>query len=242
MNREQVLEAIIEGYRNSIHQRYQYQNIKSNYEIPESIDEDTVNILREYWLNYIYPDYTKRKELNEAFVSLDDYIKNPKNLLRLLLNATRLIFNYGRHLPTILSSGLKALKTFRAAERFENNLINEAIKSKMNAPFSESKINTLIKLLPPEEIENFIDVSQSLFEILHDRIQIEKIKEIIQYLILAMKKNQESYTISQIKGLEIGLEMLTEGDKLFTQLAKEDQKKLVYLITDIERDMLGLNN
>lgn len=241
MNREKVLKAIIEGYRNSIHQRYQYQNIKDKYEIPESINEETVNILRNYWLTYIYPEFNKRRELNEAFQSLDNYIKHPKKLLRLLLNATKLIFNYGRHLPKILTTGLKAMKTFRAAERFENSFVDEAIKNKIEAPYDESKINALLKLLPRKEIEKFIAISQSLFEILHDRIQIEKIKEIIQYLILAMKR-EESYSLSQIRGLEIGLEMLNEGDKLFNRLTKEDQQNLVYLITEIEKDMLGYND
>jgi len=242
MNREKILKAIIEGYRKSIHQRYQYQNIKDKYEIPESINEETVNLLRNYWLTYIYPEFNKRSELNEAFQSLDNYIKHPQKLLRLLLDATKLIFNYGRHLPKILTSGLKAMKTFRAAERFENSLVDEAIENKIEAPYDASKINALIKLLPRKEIEKFIDISQSLFEILHDRIQIEKIKEIIQYLILAMKRKEESYSLSQIRGLEIGLEMLVEGDKLFTQLAKEDQQNLVSLITEIEKDMLGFND
>jgi len=192
MTREKILEEIIEGYRNTIYQRYQYQNIKDNYKIPVTINEETVNLLRNYWLNYIYPEFDKRKELNESFQSLDNYIKHPKKLLRLLLDATKLIFNYGRHLPKILTTGLKAMKTFRAAERFENSFVDEAIKNKIEAPYDEDKINALIKLLPRKEIERFIDISQSLFEILHDRIQIEKIKEIIQYLILAMKRKEES--------------------------------------------------
>ncbi|NND80027.1 MAG: hypothetical protein HKN53_09015 [Maribacter sp.] len=242
MNRAEILKGIIEGYRKSIHQRYQYQNIKDKYGIPESINEDTVNLLRNYWLKYIYPEFNKRNELNEAFQSLDNYIKHPKKLVRLLLDATKLIFYYGRHLPKILNTGLKAMKTFRAAERFENSLVDEAIKNKIEAPYDQSKINALIKLLPRKEIEKFIATSQSLFEILHDRIQIDKIKEIIQYLILAMKTKEESYALSQIRGLEIGLELIVEGDKLFTQLAKEDQQILVSLITEIEKDMLGYND
>ncbi|WP_452231399.1 hypothetical protein [Lacinutrix sp. MEBiC02595] len=45
MVREQVLEAIIAGYRNTIQQRYQYENIKANYQLPESIDAETVDQL-----------------------------------------------------------------------------------------------------------------------------------------------------------------------------------------------------
>jgi hypothetical protein len=231
MTREKILEDIIEGYRNTIYQRYQYQNIKDKYEIPESINEETVNLLRNYFLNYIYPEFNKRAELNESFKSLDNYIKHPK----------KLIFNYGIHLPKILNTALKVMKSYRAATGFENMLVDEAIKNIIEAPYDPSKINTLIKLLPRKEIEKFIDTFQSLFEILHDRILIKKIKEILEYLILVMKNKERYYSVSQIKGLEIGLEMINIGDKLFNRLAKEDQRKLVYLITEIEKDMLEIN-
>jgi hypothetical protein len=241
MNREKILEEIIEGYRQTIYQRYQYQNIKDNYEIPESINEETVALLRNYFLNYVYPESTKRAELNDAFDSLDNYTKDPKKLLRILLDASKLIFRYGRHLPKILNAGLKAMKSFRAAADFEIKFVDEAIKNKIVAPFGISKIELLLKLLPHEEIEKFIEISESLFEILHDRTLIKKIKEVIQHLILVMKKDENSYSISQVRGLEIGLEMLIEGDKLFNQLTKEDQQNLFHLIVEIERDFLDIH-
>jgi hypothetical protein len=239
MARDKVLEDIIEGYRNTIYHRYQYQNIKDKYGIPESINEETVNQLRNYFLNYMYPEHNTRAELNEAFKSLDNYIKHPKKLSRILLDAAKLIFRYGRHLPKILNSGLKAMKTFRAATNFENNLVDEAIKNKIKAPYDQSKIDALIKLLSRKEIEKFIEISQSLFDILHDRILIKKIKEVIKYLILVMKEKEESYSLSQIRGLEIAFEILNEGDKLFIRLTKEDQQNLINLIADIEKDNLN---
>ena len=239
MPKDTVLEKIIEGYRNTIYQRYQYQNIKDTYGVPESIDEETVNQLRNYFLNYMYPKYETRIALNEAFSSLDNYIKHPKKLLKILLDATKLLFRYGRHLPKILSSGLNAMKTFKAATDFENNLVDEAIKNNITAPYDLLKIDALIKLLSRRDIEEFIQYSQSLFEILHDKALIEKIKEVIQYLIRIMKERKDSYSLSEIKGLEIGLEMIHEGYKIFSRLAQEDQKNLVKLITDIEKDNLN---
>ena len=56
-----------------------------------------------------------------------------------------------------------------------------------------------------------------------------------------MKNKEESYSLSQIRGLEIGLEMINKGNKLFNRLAKEDQQNLVYLITEIEKDILEIN-
>lgn len=238
MVRAQVLEEIITGYRNTIQQRYQYQNIKETYGIPESIDAKTVDLLRDYFLNYMYPEFDRREELNAAFKSLDSFTKQPKKLVAIALDATKLIFKYGRHLPKILNTGLKAMQSFKAADNFENNLVDEAIKNKIEGPYDPEKINALIKLLSREEIEKFITISESLFEVLHDKVLIKKIKGIIEYVILVMKKKGKSYTVTQIKGLEIGLEMLTEGDALFNRLAVEDQRNLINLIIEIEKDAL----
>lgn len=238
MTREDTLKEIIEGYRRTIEDRYQYENIKRNYAIPNTITEGTVNQLRHYFLDYIYPEYETRVELDKAFKSLDDYIKHPHKLFRILLDASILVFNYGRHLPKILKSGIKAMKSFRAAAKFEQTFVELAIQKNIKAPFDQAKINTLLKNLPRKDIETFIDVSQSLFDTLHDQTQINKIIEIMEYLIGIMNQKSKTYTKSQIKGLEIALELLIEGNKLFNDLATEDKKKLVYLITNIERDVL----
>ena len=238
MERVQVLEQIITGYRNTIQQRYQYENIKDSYGLPDSIDAETVNQLREYFLNYMYPEFEKRQELNEAFSSLEAFTKHPKKLVAVALDATKLIFKYGRHLPKILNTGLKAMQSFKAADTFENNLVDEAIKNNIEGPYNPEKIDALITLLSREEIEQFISISESLFDVLHDKILIKKIKGIIEYLIKMMRKKENTYTSQQIKGLELGLEMLTEGDALFNRLTIEDQQNLVDLIIVIEKDAL----
>lgn len=235
---EKVLKAIIEGYRNTIAQRYQYDKIKSNYDIPESINETKVTQLRTYFLNYIYPPYEEREVLNNAFKSLDIYTKQPQKLVRIAVDAAKLVFKYGRHLPKILSAGLQAMTTFKAATTFEKNLIEAASKNNKQPPFQENDIDQLIALLSRDAIEDFIESSQALFELLHDRVLIKKIKEVISYLILAMKKNTSTYSHNQIKGLELGLELIVEGDKLFTSLSKNEQQLLLDTIIKIERDHL----
>lgn len=234
MTKENIIEEIIIGYRQTIASRYQYQNIKANFELPKTITKVTVDELRHYFLDYIYPDFEKRQELNAAFESLDDYIKHPHKLFGILKDAFKLVFKYGRHLPKILSAGLDAMKTFQAATKFENNMVTEAIKNKIEAPYVAEKIDALIKLLSREEIDQFIASSETLFDILHDRALIKKIKEVLLYLILMMKKKPQTYSQNQIKGLEIGYELIIEGDKLFTKLSAEDQKNFVHLITEIE--------
>lgn len=239
MNSTELLKSIIEGYRFSVQERYQYSTIKDKYSIPLSINEATVDQLRSYFLEYMYPNFDRRLELDEAFRSLDDYIRNPEKLFSLLMDAGRLIWKFGRHLPKILSAGLKALKSFRAVAGFEEQLVEEAIRNHVQAPFDPIKLDALIQLLPRQEVEKFITLSESLFETLHDKAQVEKIIEIIHFLIQVMKRKPGTYTKSQVRGLEIGLELITEGNRLFHTLSEEDQQKLIALITTIERDHLG---
>ena len=232
------LNEIITGYRQTIHTRYQYHNIQSRYELPASFTEERVQLFRDYFLNYIYPDVEKREELNEAFESLDSYIKQPEKLMRLLLDSGKLLFKYGRHLPRILGAGLKALKAFRAASHFENRLVEEALANNVHPPFDQAKINQLTRLLSRKDLETFIENSQALFEILHDRTLIQKVKEVVDFLITKMKQRPKLYTAVEVRGVEIGLEIVKQGDLLFDQLEKEDQERIFEFVIQMERDVL----
>jgi len=235
---QELLNAMITGYRQTINERYQYANIQSKYELPPSFTEERVQLFRNYFLDYIYPEVARRDELNEAFESLDSYIKQPEKLLRVLLDSGKLLFKYGRHLPRILGAGLKALKSFRAASHFENRLVEEAIANGIRPPFDQAKINQLIQLLSRKDLETFIENSQSLFETLHDRSLIQKVKEIVEYLIAKMKQRPKLYSEVEIRGLEIGLEIVKQGDHLFDQLDKEDQERIFEFVIQMERDVL----
>ncbi len=238
MLKEALLEEIIEGYRNVIFERYQYVNLKEKHELPDFLSEEVVNLVRNYFLNFIYPPQNKRFELNDAFKSLDSFIKQPEKLFNILVDSVKLAFKYGRHLPKILNTGIKALKSFRAASSFENKLVEQAIAQKINAPYDKTKIYTLIKSLSRSEIEEFIEQSQSLIVVFHDKPLVVKVRSIIQDLINIMTTKSDIYSTSEIKGLEIGLEMLTEGEILFNSFPKNDQEQLIQLIIVLERGIL----
>ena len=106
-------------------------------------------------------------------------------------------------------------------------------------PYSSADIYTLLKALSPEEIDQFIENNLSLFTILHDRTLIREIKEIVEHLVYKMKKRPGSYSRQEIRGLEIGLEIIKKGDFLFDQLSKEEQLQVFDSIVKIERDVIG---
>ena len=238
MSQRFILNGIIVAYRKIIDERYQYEQLIDRYELPKSITKGQIDAIRIYFLTYVYPNIEKRNELNEAFESLDNYIKQPSKLFQVLIDSASLIFKHGRSLPKILNSGIKALRSFREANKFENLLVSQAKKTKEEPSFSTETIYSFIKALPREDIDQFIAGTKSLFEILHDRKQVRKIIEIVSYLIVKMEKNPKTYSQQEINGLEIGYEIITKGNDLFENLGEKNQNELIDFIVKIESDTL----
>ena len=195
-------------------------------------------MFRNYFLHHLYPAPEKRQELDEAFQNLDSYIRNPEKLFRILIDSGSLIFKYGRHLPKILLTGLKALKSFRAATQMEQKLVESAIKMSLPPPYSAANIKTLLATLSTEELNDFIDNNQALFETLQDRNLVKKIVEIVEHLIAKMKSRPQIYSIQEVNALTVGRDIIQQGDLLFDQLTVMEQEVILDLILQIERDFL----
>jgi len=238
MSDKKILNEVIIAYRQLIEQRYQYASIQEQFEIPESFDEARTDMVRDYFLTHIYPPPTKRQELEVAFHSLDNYIKHPEKLLRILLDSGSLLFKYGRHLPKILKAGIKALKSFRSATRFEQKLVQTALASKLVPPYSTKDVRQLVGSLSKKDVANFIEDSQDLFNTLQDRKLVQKILEIVNHLIAKMEKRPSVYSETEVSALKIGKDIIKEGDLLFAQLSKAEQEQILAVVLEIERNAL----
>jgi hypothetical protein len=238
MDKKLLSEEIIEGYHRLIQDRYVYDKIVQNYDLPASVTQEKFELIRNYFLNYMYPSAEKRKELNDAFLSLDDHIKHPNQLLRIIVDSGGLLFRYGIHLPKILKAGLKALKSFRIASGLEDKLIITSLDNDIRPPFTVEDIHALIRSIPRSELDFFMEHGMKLFETLYDRNLVTKIIEIVDYLIKKMKKKPDLYTSEDVRGLEVGEEIIVEGNKLFDLLEPKEQELLFQLIYTIEKDAL----
>ena len=235
---KEILDGVIIGFRNLISTRYQFENISSKYDIPDSFDAERVDRYRNFFLEQVYPDPEKRELLDEAFKSLDNYLRNPDKLVRILLDSVSVVLRHGRSIPRLMGAGMKAFRSFRIATAFEEKLIRKAKASGKHPPYSEEDINSFIMALRRKEIDDFIDNTRALLELLYDRALVREIITIIHELLTKMKKSRNGYSEAEIGGLEIGLEMLTEGNRLFDELSRDDQLRIFDIIIHIEVDYL----
>ncbi|NVJ88857.1 MAG: hypothetical protein HWD82_05400 [Flavobacteriaceae bacterium] len=238
MKENEVLKGVILGYRNLIDERYTYNNLQEKYTLPNSLNAKTINNIKNYFLTYVYPDLEQRKALDDAFNTLDNFIKNPEKLIRLVLDSFTLLFTHGKHLRKIFNAGIKAMKSFRGATKFENSLVKVALKNQHKPPFETKDINMLIKKLSYDEIEEFIENTETFFNIIYDRDLVAKIQEVIIHVINKMTKKPNIFSKKEIKGLTLALETIQKGEELLNSLNIKEQEVLVDFVVNIERDYL----
>lgn len=232
------MNEVILAYRRLIEKRYQHASLVEKYEIPSSFGSEKVDDFRAFFLEYVYPHPTKREELNSAFATLDEYIQKPDKIFRLLLDSATLLFKYGRHLPKIMNAGLKALRSYRTASRFELQLIQVAKNKNISYPISEHDLKMLISRLPKTAVDNFIADTEVLFLTIHDRSLVEKIEEIVTALIVRMKAKPKHYSHDEVLAMQLGKEVIHEGNRLFESLSPENQKLILETVVKIEKDNL----
>lgn len=237
-NDKEILNGVIIGFRELINKRYQYNTIKGKYDIPDTLDEERMILYRNFFLEQVYPHPERREMLDEAFKSLDNYLTHPDKMLRIVFDSAAILFRHGSSIPKLMSAGLQAFKSFRIATGFEEKLVRKAKNSGKLPPYSTDDVNSFIRMLRKKEIDEFVVNTTELLEILYDRKLVRQIIQIMSELIAKMKKSPRSYSQTEIDGLTIGLEMLTQGNQLFESLPPADQRRILDIIVAIEVDVL----
>ncbi|MEL6122809.1 MAG: hypothetical protein AAFR14_03735, partial [Bacteroidota bacterium] len=232
---QRLAKAIIEAYRLLISERYEYDRISTRYELPSSFTREKTDRLKAFFLDYIYPPFTRRQELNAAFDSLDKHIKNPRHIFRILMDTTGVLLRFGHRLPSIMKAGITALQSFRKASRFEQMMIFHANEENMSDPISSDQLRTLIQALPKREIDQFITMGEGLFGLLYDRKMVRDVTRILASLIKSLERKPHIYSSAEIHGFRLGHELIVRCNQLFESLTKEEQKVLMDTIVHIER-------
>ena len=239
MNKEVLRSQIIEQYRILTVDKYQYARLAEQYDLPAFVTQKRVEEIKKYFLDFVYPDPKTRKSLDNAFESLDGHIKAPGKLVMILMDATSVLFKYGRHLPKIFKAGLKALQSFRQASAFELMLVDTAMVSKEASIKDTNELKQLIAKLPDIEVKAFIQGNDALFDALMDHKLTKNTIDIMHTLIKKMTKRTNVYSKEDIAGVELGRDILEGGVALVSEMSEAEGRQLLELIKRVETESIN---
>lgn len=234
MKGQNISEHLIDTLRKTVESRYQYDSLQKMTIPSFSITKEFVDELREFFLQYIYPDANARIVLNKAFENLEKHFKNPKHLIDLLGSGISMAFKFGLQFPKALKAGLHTLESFKQAMKFEDALCSEALIQNIKLPITTDDFEKLISTLPKSQVLDFIKNSEHLFITLTDIPLLKKSIDIIRELISKMESKSEIYDFNDIEGIKTGLKILEGGYHLFCNLSLDEKKMIIELIMQVE--------
>lgn len=221
---------IIEKFREMIEKRYEFKSLSERFELPPNITPEVIYEVKTYFLTTIYPPAQERKELEEAFRDLADYVKQPRKMWNLFGDMARAVFKFGRHFIAALKAGMDSLDSFLGAKKFEENMAAIANENGIVPPMSDEDFEDTLYQLPREDIEHFIEDVKSLFGAMINTVLLSKTLDILDHVIHTMESKPSVFPEKEIDGIKLGKTLLKSGYDLFSKYDENTKKMIVDII------------
>lgn len=226
---------LIEKYRQIIADRYDYAKLTEFKPLPDGITKQTVEQIRDYFLNSIYPEPEKRHELDVAFGYLQSYVHQPAKVWGILGNLTGAIFRFGTMLPAALKTGIVSMEAFSAAKSFEGTMSRAAREAGYSVPLTDNEFMQCLSTLPRHRLDSFAQDVGRLFRSMANTALLSKTVEIMKDVIIKMESKPKLYSKDEIAGIKMGLNIMQKGLELFSKYPEDVKDKMVDYIVEREK-------
>ncbi len=229
-----IADVVVDRFRTVIAQRYEFDFLQSRVSLPASVTRDWVHAMRDYFLTYIFPESKKRHQLEAAFASLRQYLGSPKKMLPLTGDMFKAIFKFGPQFGRAMKTAFHGLRAFQRAKGFEQTLVAYAEKQRLDNNFDEKQFRALLQAVPEEEARNFVVNMRALLEAFLDEKLMSKGEDILRHIYEKMQSRPEIYPAEDVAAIEMGLDIIAEGQKLFLAQPEDVREKAVEVILENE--------
>lgn len=225
-------DAVINFQRSELRNRYEIENVR-RFEEFEPVSDESIHLLRDYFLEHVYAPPEDRAKLDEAFDHLGRLLASPKRLTPLMGTVLRSMWRLGRQLPAAVSAGRSTFDAYLETRRLENYMMKQAVESRLTLAQTRDRIRmlTLITSIPRKHVLRLIRDMINLFHSL-TRISLLRTSEaIMEHVYEIMCDRPNVYPESERAGLALGIQVLQGGLALFENM---DQELFPHIIRGIE--------
>lgn len=230
---------LIDAYRSSLVRRYSIENL-SKYPELVSLERTLIEKLTRYFLELLYPEYKIRLELDKAFDSLAAFVKTPKKFLSVVGNIGMAIFKFGHLLFPGIKAGIQSLSCYLNAYRFEKTLYmySKDYIAQGTDITKEEVFDEIMSKISKKEADDFRKDVLKLFRMLTQKELIQKIIEIMNYVVSRMKERPKLYTEQEVRGIELGISIIQKGKVVFDEINYNDSELILKGIEKLEKEYI----
>ncbi|MFA6241091.1 MAG: hypothetical protein WC655_09190 [Candidatus Hydrogenedentales bacterium] len=229
--------AVIDGYREQLRGRYLLENIRRFGDF-RAISERKVELLRDYFLECIYPESKQRMKLDAAFDHMGVVIRSPRRLTPLMMMAVKTVWRLGIMFPSAVKAGAHSLEAYLETRRLESKMLEYA-EAQALTPRDVAKREVVIKMIahvPEQEVVRFRTEVLKLFTSLSNVKLLAATVEIMENSRALMESRPDLYDEEELAGFTLGHEILRRGAALFQQLKASEFPLILSGIEAVEID------
>ena len=226
--------AVMDAYRDVIHDRYQYENLVQSFELPEGVDKEMVDSIRAYFLDYVYPSSQDRQMLTEGFNSLKGYVSQPARMFSILSNLTGPVLKLGFFIPKAIKAAFNSLEAYNSAKVIEKELTLAAKSMGLKPPISKEKAINCVGHISKDKVMDFSEQIATLFNSFIDEALLLKTIILLDEVAAFIKRNLGEYSEKELNALIMGKSIITQGFELLSRYDSKLKKTLVSTVYEIE--------
>ena len=233
---------LIEKYRESISERYDYDSIKDDPKLPPSLTRKTVKEIRAFFLDNLYSAPATREKLDAAFLQLETFVAHPSKIWGVLGSLPSAIFKFGFHFPTAIKAAASALETHTSARHFEDTLLQAAMDKKFEVPLTDEQFRECLAAIPVKQAKDFIGDLSSLFHTITDTSLLAKTILIMEDVLHRMEERKDLYGPEDKEAIQLGIDLFKKSHDLLVTYGEETKQEIVeFVVYNETRFIEGLH-
>ncbi|MES2620319.1 MAG: hypothetical protein V4615_05650 [Bacteroidota bacterium] len=221
---------LIDKYRESISERYDYDKIKTDPNLPKGFTKDNIDELRQFFLENLYSSPAEREKLDAAFIQLETFIAHPSKIWGLLGSLPTAIFEFGLHFPAAVKAAASALHTHTSARHFEDALLQAAEGTKYPVPLTDEQFRECLAALPSKQLMGFLDDLASLFQTITDTALLKKTIHIMENILKRMDEKKDVYGPEDKDAIMLGVNLFKKSYKLLERYDDDIKNQVVQFV------------
>ena len=223
---------LINRYRDIISSRYNEIIMHIN-DTPIAISADVAERLKIFFLINVYPEPSRREQLDAAFDELSQFVNHPSLMWGLIGSLPMAILKFGMQLPLAIKSAFETLQAYTSAIGFERAILAAAEHRALQTPIDEADFLDCMRGIPKPELERFVAEGCKLFVTISDTTLLSKTIDIMED-VLSRMDHDSRYTEQQKQAIQLGLEMIRGGYDLLSPYDEATKKCIVNFVADTE--------
>ncbi|GMV91345.1 MAG: hypothetical protein AMXMBFR82_11230 [Candidatus Hydrogenedentota bacterium] len=237
MSNPELKHAVVDAYREELGYRYRLDNVR-RFGVLDPIADKTIDDLRNFLLEYVYPSSGERDKLDDAFDRVREISRSPRRMAPLMKSAFKTMWKLGVSFPAAMATGHHALEACLEARKLEKRMLDFAEQEGLTVEAIADR-EVAVRVFSSVSESEVVRLREGVLKLLEAMSNIKLLSAAVDIIENARKvadSRPDLYEERERAGFSVASETLRRGLELSRQLRPSDIPVIIEGIAVVEID------